>query len=93
MIAAAIAVMAGVGAYFGNASNSPSSDGLSDLLLENAEALSDPEIELPEVSVTCNAGGYGRCWELLPSHSNFLISIPVVTPAIQVIFARANNHH
>lgn len=71
MIAAAIAVMAGAGAYFGNASNSPSSDGRSDLLLENAEALSDMEIELPEVSVTCNAGGYGRCWELLPSHSNF----------------------
>jgi hypothetical protein len=63
MIAAAIAVMAGAGAYFGNASNSPSSDGRSDLLLENAEALSDMEIELPEVPIFCNAGGYGRCWE------------------------------
>ena len=64
MIAAAIAVMAGVGAYFGNASNSPSSDGRSDLLLENAEALSDMEIELPEVSVTCDNSYHGRCWKL-----------------------------
>jgi hypothetical protein len=59
MIAAAIAVMAGVGAYFGNASNSPSSDGLSDLLLENAEALA---IELPEVTITCNSGHVGSCY-------------------------------
>ncbi|MFG6424598.1 MAG: hypothetical protein K1V71_09360 [Paramuribaculum sp.] len=54
MIAAAIAVMAGAGAYFGNASNSPSSDGRSDLLLENAEALSDIEVgENGQLVINC----------------------------------------
>ncbi len=92
MIAAAIAVMAGAGAYFGNASNSPSSDGRSDLLLENAEALSDMEIELPEVPIFCNAGGYGRCWSPGISPWIYLYMVHVVTQDIQVIFADPSNY-
>ncbi|MDE7236241.1 MAG: hypothetical protein K2N66_00260 [Paramuribaculum sp.] len=39
-VPAAIAAMMGVGAYFGNATATPA-EGLSDLQLENAEALAD----------------------------------------------------
>ena len=92
MIAAAIAVMAGAGAYFGNASNSPSSDGRSDLLLENAEALSDMRLsspKYPSFAMPVDMDGAGS-----PGISPwiYLYMVHVVTQDIQVIFADPSNY-
>ena len=55
-VTAAIAALMSVGAYFGNTTTTPS-EGLSDLLLENAEALANGEITvvgcIPMRDATC----------------------------------------
>ena len=59
MMLAAIAAVVGVGGFAGfNAYQNNSS--ASDILLANAEALTD--IELDPVEVFCNTGGHGRCY-------------------------------
>ena len=52
----AIAVFAGYNVY-----QSQKVDVLSDIAMENVEALAYYEIELPEVTITCGQKG-GKCW-------------------------------
>lgn len=72
-VPAAIAAMMGVGAYFGNATATPA-EGLSDLQLENAEALAEYESKYPcpdacmdwdgnsGGGIACDCGRYvGKC--------------------------------
>ena len=57
-LVAAVAAMAGYGVYAHQ-----TKEMMSDVMLENVEALAD--YELPEVEITCNENDYtspGQCW-------------------------------
>ena len=60
LISAAIVAAAGISAYLGFRPATESE--LSALQLANAEALTDKEIDLGEVTITCGQYG-GRCWK------------------------------
>ena len=62
-ISAAVVAAMGAGSVYGYRTMNPN-DGLSDAQLANIEALSDMEIELPEVEIICDMGTPGRCWAI-----------------------------
>ena len=73
LIAVAIVAAVGISAYLGFRPTTESE--LSELQLANAEALTDKEIDLGEVTITCGQYG-GRCWkksdiEHDPNHNMF----------------------